>query len=932
MVNASPSSRTVLTVFLLVVGVCVAALAYFQRYSVLGKVDCAYASWKTAQYGECSSVCHGVQYATRSVAREAVNGGRECDPLEAIRSQSCNTEIDCFQSCIPGDPSRVPWTACPSCLNANIYPVQWKIIPPLQNATNGGIDCRLEDVLQTRPCEGFIPACPPSVDCIFSPYTQTECNVLCGSGTFNILQSVSQFPEGDGIPCNPAFLTLQQSCYVDCECLPFSGPFSTCNAACGLGIEARYQAGQPATCSSIETRSCMITECENTTCFPPSVEYIQALCILSCSGLPMPAFEDGVCSTSEMMTTICAAGGAFNPCAEPQDCSLTTWSSYSQCSIPQCSTARQNGGTRTSVRTIVSNAVGGGTPCFDQVMLITEPCNAWASVTYEAYNTVTNEFLPSISNPQCSASADCQYSAFYSVSGCDAPCEDSGFITYFRSVTRIPDSPFSGVQCNYSPQNLTSYSVCINNDACQPCVWYSPLDDPSGFTFQCQHRDVGWKSEFVSLASNSNDTDCFTSGATCTFEKTPTVYAGVTYTNGVDSNGNYRTLTCKAYGDVCSGYSQCPAVANIVCNGQGVPVTVGTTCTCECFPGWSGDACETFFGSQCSVGSNTQICSGVGTCNFQNGSCSCPNGDTTINCSAQALAWCWVFVDYVMDPCEDVSEFSWRMTKLMGAFPILDSVYGSFSIEDCNNVNSQWAEEDTGSVVLTSPAPLLSSTPPVLQTCTIRTGRFDTQIRPDPPTTLYHPWRLLCDMDSEDAILAKVADTTQFVHRLIPASFPTRCESLFSQSFIINANDLQQNVVQLETTDTPAFPRSFTTLSATYTVGYAYIGVVLGDNPGVLVGSATIPVDPLPRNSNVYPGFANSLYLNDGISNYQWSATLMTTDFLNNLPPAPPAGFAYVAYDALFLYAWFDTASQAQILSSNNLSFGSVTFRGEEEL
>lgn len=815
MVVAS-TGRLALIVFLLVVGVLVMGLAYFQRVTVTGKVDCAFASWKTANYGPCSSVCHGVQYATLSVIREAMNGGKECNPLDAIRSQSCNTSVDCNQSCIPGDPSRIPWTACPICISSEIYPVQWKIIPPLQPATNGGTDCRLEDVLQTRPCEGFIPACQPNVDCVFAPYSITACNVLCGSGTQNVLQSVSVFPEGNGTPCNPAFLTLQQSCYVDCECLSFDGTFTTCNAACGLGIEARYQAGQPSTCSSIETRSCMITECENTTCSAPSVEYIQALCVLSCSGYPLPAFADGVCSTSAMMTTICAAGGAFDPCADPRDCSLSSWSSYSQCSIPLCSTARQDGGTQTAVRSIIANAVGGGVQCIDEVMLITQPCNAWASVTYEAYNTVTGTFASSVSDPQCTQSADCEYSAFYSVSTCSAPCQGTGSITYFRSVTQFPDSPFSGRQCDLSPQNLTSYSNCTNSEACKPCIWYSPDNDPGSFTFQCQYGEVGWKSEYVSLASNSNDTDCFTTGSTCTFNNTPITSEGVTYTNGKE-DGVYRTLTCKAYGDVCSGFSKCPAPANLVCNGQGVPVTVGSTCTCECYEGWSGIACESFSGTQCPAGSNTQPCSGVGVCNLTNGSCTCPNGDTTNNCSAQALAWCWVYTDYVMDNCAPVSDFSWPMRKLMGAFPILDSQYGSFSIADCSSIetNGQWDPEDLDDVVLTTPAPLLSPSQTILQMCPMSGARFAAQVRSDPPATLFFKWRMHFDMSVEDRILEKVVDTTQFVHRFVPGSYPTQLESLFSQSFISNLFDVQQNTVQIETTDEPPIQYIFSLSSVT---------------------------------------------------------------------------------------------------------------------
>lgn len=917
---AASSSRGTLILFLVVVGILVAALAFFQRVTVTGKINCAYASWKTARYGECSSVCHGVQFATLSVVQEAMNGGKECDPLQAIRSQSCNIDVACNQSCIPGDPSRIPWTACPMCISTNIYPVQWKIIPPLQPATNGGTDCRLDDVLQTRPCDGFIPACPPSVDCVLSPYASTSCNATCGSGTYNILQSISQFPQGDGLACNPAFLTLQQSCYVDCHCNEFTGPFTTCNAACGMGIQARYQGGQPSPCLSVETQSCLITECENTTCFPPSVEYIQALCVLSCSGYALPEFADGVCSTSAMMATICSAQGSFNPCAEPQNCSLSAWSAYSQCSIPMCSTANQGGGTRTSVRTIVANAVGGGVQCMDEVLMITQPCNAWIPIPYEAYNTVTSTYTSSVSAAACTASKNCEYSAYYSVSGCSAPCQGTGSITYFRSVTQLPDSPFAGVQCNLLPSNLTSYSLCINATACTPCVWYSPDDDPS-FFFECEYGDNGWKSEFVSLASYSNTVDCFTTGTTCTFDDTTKTIGTVTYTNG-KANGVYRTETCKAYGAPCSGYSKCPAPRNLVCNGEGVPVTLGGTCTCECYDGWSGAGCDTFFGIQCPIGSNTQPCSGVGECNIVTGTCTCPNGDRTLNCSAQALAWCWVYADYVMDPCA-LSDFTWPLRKMMGAFPILDSTYGSFSTQNCTDLASEWGVNDVSKVVFTTPAPLLSSTPPIVATCTMQTARFATQIRPDPPATLFHEWRTYCDMHVDDGILGNFADTSQFVHRVVPGSFPSRCDSLFTQSFISNAHDVQQNVVQIDTSDTPAYMSMYSLSSQTYALPMQGGSFATSTNNNLLFQVATYieRITYPPIGFVALPGIQNTMnfYTHVASGFYSFSVPIAYAPTVMVDYPLPPLFGCYVYNHQVFgnndLYnVMCDSATNARFL------------------
>ena len=781
---------------------CVACVSFFIAYRARLRVfqsqDCVLAPWKPV-YGECSSACQGVQYATRSIAQQAINDGKPCNPEDMVISRSCNIDVPCNQPCVPGDPSRVPWSACPVCLSSVNPPVQWKYVPPLQEATPGGVDCSLDQILQTRPCEGFIPVCPPSVDCILEPFFTSSCNVECGSGTQYVYSSITQFPSGSGRPCDPTGFVTQQACYNDCQCGSFTGPFTTCNAACGPGIQVRLRSVTDARCPNVETQTCELAQCENSTCFPPSVAFVEALCFLSCSGYTLPVFAPGLCSTTAMLDAICG-NTQFAPCAEPRDCSLSAWSAFSNCSVPFCNTAEQDGGTQTRVRTIVANAVGGGRQCSDEVLQDSRPCNTWERVSYTAYDTVTHEFVNSVTDITCFPSQGCRYSNWVVGVPCNAKCRSSGSITYYRSITQFPDSPFSGNQCT---ESLVSYGPCFNLDTCKTCEWLTPLTDPA-FQLECPYLDTGIVSQGVNLATNTNVPGETCTGATCSLGTESLQNGLILYPPGI-VNGVYNSMTCGAYARYCNGFSTCPEPFGLPCNGTGIPVRGFplAICTCSCLDGWTGVDCTTLT-SSCPLGPTGQICNGLGPC--VNGVCMCPNNDYTPDCTGSASSWCWIYADILLQ----ANVFLTRSTpiqKLFGAIPIVTSKWGSFTQEECLSISTPWPILPTFKLTPVTTVLVPSTQGIDMQ---IESARFSSVIRSSVPATLLYDSVRFCDTSFDDALFASV--TTKWpmlIHRFLPGSSPMQCENLTQQRFIVDSRGATTSSINIIDENEGPVPRQY---------------------------------------------------------------------------------------------------------------------------
>lgn len=861
--------ETFIILALVIAVVFLLSARYANRFLHLGQ-DCQYDDWGPQAYGSCSRDCQGgFQYRTRGITQLPKNGGKPCDANQLIQSRSCNDSIACGQPCIPGNPANYPWEPCPTCIESNARPVQWKVVEPVQLATYMGRDCTVDEVLYSRPCSNVIPPCPPNIDCELAVASITDCSEPCGPGVRTVYQTISVFPSGQGAPCDFAALVYQEPCEVtpcgDCDSLFSNSVWSTCNAACGPGVQIRFREPRPndpndAFCPFFETQSCSFTACENSTCSAPSVDLIQSLCLLSCSGLPIPPFAPGVCSTSNMFSAICGSDSiyGFNDCAVPTDCSLSTWSSFSDCSVFQCNEAFPDGGLQTRVRQIVSEGTGGGAGCSTQVLYDTRPCNNLVSVSYIGYNTATNQFQSLTMPPQC-IPLPCEYSAFYSVSTCSDFC--GGTQTFNRSVTQFP-SGGSPDQCSSDPNFYVSFSACggPNDPSCQQCIYATPFQ--FGLTISCatatelppgSGQFYSWADvNVVSYSSNPN-VPCFPGAfETCSlFDSNPfsLVFPGnvtkTIYPGFVD--GNWDTVSCSAYLKTCPGpYSDCPTGCNgLPCSGNGsaygLSESGNTWCSCSCFAGWTGDACNTTT-RVCPIGPTGQTCNGLGICDSVTGTCSCFIGDSA-DCSSFSANWCWIYANY--DALYETSEgpAQTHLRKFLGALPLLDTPMYSFTEQQCFAIND--AGNNTAPVSVSNqdfwltaidiyePSPISYGQQNTLfkvGSWTVQDWNFTSAVKSSVPGSVAGSWRqcntyidapnpqteqwLNYFLNQNPTFNIGTLDFSQFRPRVIPSSAPSRCESLLEFLAFTNVATTTTYTTQTFITVTDSLTAAFTVSNA----------------------------------------------------------------------------------------------------------------------
>ena len=621
-----------------------------------------------------------------------------------LRSQSCpGNTLQCGKACVPGDPSIYTWSSCPTCTRANEIPTQYKIVPPFSPATTGGVDCKVEDVFFTRACNNVVQACPPDIDCELEFYYSTSCALgPCENSGQTGLQflyfRVAQQKSGRGKECDFRQLVEVAACAGDtaqCNCSENSddwGAFSECNASCGPGVKVALRKIPNLQCPNVSFTTCSYGPCDNATCIPPSIDLVRAECYLKCAGLPTSTFAPGLCSTKSILDTVCKDMFTGEGCAQPQDCSLSTWSQFAPC--PQQCTPEDLFGTVTErSRYIVQPSVAGGIACTDPSLVLQDymPCANWINVSYTKYNTDTNNFEKSVSLAQC-FSQTCTYSAWYSVTQCQNPnmCSDSsfpyGFITYNRSIT-------GGGNCYTDSAQYFSFTSCTL-PACIDCLWSS--DGANGIT------DPFRKS-------------------TCAYQKLPEAFL----VNTLVSQTNRFNDTCQNHQSSCSAnagqpfplpaseqqtcsvfYWDCPTTncptdnLDRTCSNNGTTETyfsaTSFTCRCACFPGYTGESCSTYIGS-CPIASISGLqCNGMGSCTdaLSPGTfyCQCYNAsNTSLDCSGgnpgvdfMDKGWCWIYETVIT---EGTLSTGLSLKKLLGA----QRISQQFSYDSCTllSANSQ---------------------------------------------------------------------------------------------------------------------------------------------------------------------------------------------------------------------------------------------------
>ena len=804
-----------------------------KKFSI--KIDCTpEKTW--GPYGDCTRNCAGgFKYRTRAIEFMANHGGANCLESDLLQSISCNDDIPCGVNCIPGDPADFQWGNCPPC-SKGVKPLQWKTVLPLKEATYMGQDCDIDEVIMVRECEGNIPPCPPDIDCQLSAYAESTCSAPCGSGTKYIFSSISVLPQGDGQQCDLGQLVQQASCYEgSCNCAPFTGTFSECNAACGPGIKVMFRppGGNP-NCPYISITSCEFTPCPNDTCTAPSVDFVQSLCYMQCAGLPFPEIDPQICFSQSILDAVC--GGIFNnDCQEPRDCSLSSFSDFSECNAT-CSAAEPYGGIRTRIRTIVDPGNTGGISCLDKVFIDTEPCNNRVPVSYSAFNEITESYIQSVSAPQCSTNG-CSLSAWYSITGFQGGCGActqvwNRSLTFIGNVDQCPTDPsayYSVSTCCGKNLNIPGRVTCGLLPACSSCVW----DSVNNVSFRCPTIDDGVIYRQVRLLSNSNNpnVDCNTAGFECLYGKT---------SSGNPYYGNSQ-FSCSSYRYSCtSGQNQylCPQGCNgSFCNGNGTPKysvsnNITVSCECICHPGFYGVACENSL-DRCPIASFSQLeCNGLGSCS---GVCVCDNPfDTTDDCTGSSTSWCWIYGN-LSGSLQNSANTNVVETirKLLGVIPIASTSNYFFSEQDCVNIDTivvDPALKNSVTVQVVQPLDLYTA-PSFLESGKVRrlglTGKVESKI----------PHTLLSDLDSPcvpaistyDILEAAIGPKAKyFIPRYIPFSSPVECESLLTLRTFSRFSSLSQLELQ-ETISGPLLLQRPMTFSASYnvtptTVGYGYLG------------------------------------------------------------------------------------------------------------
>jgi len=803
-----------------------------------------------SEYGACTTQCGtntGWQYATRTIMTFPFANGAPCSTSELIKSQSCGDATrDCGLSCIAGDPERFPWTPCPTCIRPGENPYQWKIVEPKQLATANGQDCDVDEVYFTRPCTASIPICPPDVDCLFAEDPAQNASSFCTfgpceeqglSGFRYVYRTVSQLPSGRGQQCDFSLVKTVEPCTnndadtpSDCSCAATEwGSFSECNASCGPGVRLRIldnpQDVGPE-CPRVDFEPCQYTPCSSTDCVPPPIDLVIAECYLKCAGLPTSTLAPGMCPiTQDMIQNVCGGLPGQNGCAQPEPCSLSSWTDFGICPILNCKPELPLGSTQTRFRRIIAPSVGGGQQCTDPnlVLFDEKPCNSWIPVTYSSYDIINNVYVRSVSVPTCRDPDPCQFSAWYPVSECEnrlmclststVPGNtdlERGTITLLRSKTNVdplndcglqdPAVFFTTTSCGLTPEDSRrgvpfqeNPNLAVTIDTCTQCLWQNiqqPFVNTPSYTQMCSNAVTG-EGQFIGFLTNTLLSSTNVLNATCV---------------GIQCDANNLpadTGQCSVFTRTCVDPGTCPTDdLGRVCSGKGDNIFFtpagppGTTpiCSCSCFLGFTGESCSTQTGA-CSISAVSGLeCNGMGSCTNNAGTfqCQCYNSnDTSVDCTA-GQPWCWVYTSVIAGG-QALDGNNGTYQKLIGAIPISSTGPRPFTVQNCIDLG----QDIFGSIlpsefIVVQPKPLdynidILRPNKFNYSYTLHEARLDTRVNFAPPQNLQSSQLTPC-YESTALTGAKLVGSllgsqlfgsNSFRPVVIPNTSPLQCESPF---------------------------------------------------------------------------------------------------------------------------------------------------------
>jgi len=465
-------------------------------------VDCILSEW--SNWSACDKLCGtGQQTRDRFIIQHAENGGAQCGNLQDIRN--CN-EQSCPINCVVSDWGD--WSKCDKDCGGGWSRRERTITTEPQY---GGDTC--PSLTEDKPCN--TQACP--VDCVVSDWSNwSECDKECGGGNSIRTRIVLTEPQNGGAVC-PVLIDSQpcntQICPVDCKVSTWSD-WNTCSATCGGGDQARYRnvlipsTGGGADCGPLEQHQ----QCNTQLC--------------------------------------------------PQDCTVSDWSNWSECSTG-C-----GGGVKFQTRVVLSPAVAGGKSC--PTLINTGTCNI---------------------NP---CKIDCQQSDWGQWGPCSATC---GVGTHVRTRVTIQQPQYGGAECG----PLEDKEICNE----QPCPTDCVLSQWSPWTSCSATCGPG-----IITSSRTIISEPTNGGAACPTNLTQTQSCNIAPCpidcqqtdwsqwgscsapcGGGTQQRSRSTVVQSQYGGAQCGpltdSQSCNTMTCPNCNGHGTPQNINGTISCNCSPGYT---------------------------------------------------------------------------------------------------------------------------------------------------------------------------------------------------------------------------------------------------------------------------------------------------------------------------------------------------------
>lgn len=369
-------------------------------------IDCIVSSW--ALYGsngfvvssnqtvatssQCTASCGGgLRTVYRHIITPAGYGGRVCPALS--KDELCNN-VPCPGDCVVSDwayynvydPQFYTVGQCTATCGGGTR-VQYRTI--LSPTKYGGAAC--PSLLQTVACN--VAACPQ--DCVVSSWADTgtngqiqACSVTCGTGTRLQTRYVVTYPQYGGQACGSLSRQIECNttpCPGDCVVSSWATT-GTCTATCGGGVQTYFR--KVITPAKNSGNSCPVLT-KTVVCNPLPcpidcqvgswTDFAAGSCTATCGG--------GVKQQLRLIIVQASFGGLacpvtirslpcnINQC--PHDCVVSQWADYTTNNTAACSVTC-GGGTKTQIRSIVSNAMYGGASCpilTKTVVCSTQPCS-----------------------------------------------------------------------------------------------------------------------------------------------------------------------------------------------------------------------------------------------------------------------------------------------------------------------------------------------------------------------------------------------------------------------------------------------------------------------------------------------------------------------------------------------------------------------------